>query len=266
MPAFVTIPAGQPSVTLPVIVIDDGAPEPAETVLVTLAAGSYTIKNPSNATVTIADDDLPGFTISAISGPTTENGGTATFTVVLNTQPVGGAGVSVTIPLSSNNTAEGTVSPASLTFTNALWNVVQTVTVTGVNDSLTDGNVGYQIDLGPTVSGDPAYDGRNPGPVLVTNNDNEPEVTIVATTPGASEGGTNGVFTVSRTGNTGSTLTVNYSISGTATNGADYTSLSGSVTIAAGSATATMWKPAAPKRLRRSPANLTAQSNNEAHA
>ena len=44
---------------------------------------------------------------------TTEGGGTASFTVVLNTQPT----ASVTIALSSSDTTEGTVSPASLTFT-----------------------------------------------------------------------------------------------------------------------------------------------------
>src|SRR3972149_798376 len=68
-----------------------------------------------------------------------------------------------------------------------------------------------------------------------------PMVTIAATSPDASEvGPTNGQFTVTRTGATTSALTVNYAISGTATNGIDYSTLSASVTIAAGSATATV--------------------------
>ena len=50
---------------------------------------------------------------------TTEAGGTATFTVVLNTQPT----ADVTIALSSSDTTEGTVGPASLVFTTANWNV-----------------------------------------------------------------------------------------------------------------------------------------------
>jgi hypothetical protein len=37
----------------------------------------------------------------------------------------------VTIALTSSDTTEGTVSPASLTFTPGNWNVAQTVTVTG---------------------------------------------------------------------------------------------------------------------------------------
>ena len=66
-----------------------------------------------------------------------------------------------------------------------------------------------------------------------------PTITISASTPSASETGpTAGQFTVSRTGGTTSPLTVNYTIGGTATNTTDYASLSGSVIIGAGSATA----------------------------
>ena len=72
---------------------------------------------------------------------TTEAGGNATFTVVLNTQPV----ADVTIGLSSSDTGEGTVSPNSLTFTSGNWSSVQTVTVTGVDDAIGDGNQSYTI-------------------------------------------------------------------------------------------------------------------------
>ncbi|HYS16460.1 MAG TPA: Calx-beta domain-containing protein [Candidatus Binatia bacterium] len=65
-----------------------------------------------------------------------------------------------------------------------------------------------------------------------------PSVSIMASVPTASESGTTGRFTVSRTGSTANPLTVAYSILGTATNGADYTNLPGSVTIPAGSPSA----------------------------
>ncbi len=51
----------------------------------------------------------------------------------------------MTIGLTSSDTTEGTVSPASVTFTAANWNTAQTVTVTGVNDDLDDGDVAYTI-------------------------------------------------------------------------------------------------------------------------
>ncbi len=61
--------------------------------------------------------------------------------MVLNTQPT----VDVTIALSSSDTTEGTVGPASLTFTNANWAAPQTVTVTGVDDAAVDGPQAYTI-------------------------------------------------------------------------------------------------------------------------
>ena len=74
----------------------------------------YNGLNPADVSVTNTDDEPSGITVSPVSGlVTTEAGGTATFTVVLNTQPT----ANVTIGLSSSDTTEGTVSPASLTFT-----------------------------------------------------------------------------------------------------------------------------------------------------
>ncbi|MBA3708345.1 MAG: hypothetical protein H0W83_05965, partial [Planctomycetes bacterium] len=63
-----------------------------------------------------------------------------------------------------------------------------------------------------------------------------PTVTIAATTPTAVEGGASGLFTVTRTGSTVFTLQVDYAASGssTATSGADYAFLSGSVLILPG--------------------------------
>jgi len=66
-------------------------------------------------------------------------------------------------------------------------------------------------------------------------------VTIRATDPNAAEAGPDaGEFTVRRFGDFSSPLTVYYTVGGTATNGVDYTTLSGSVTLAAGSPVATI--------------------------
>ncbi|NWG04107.1 MAG: hypothetical protein HXY44_14735, partial [Syntrophaceae bacterium] len=68
-----------------------------------------------------------------------------------------------------------------------------------------------------------------------------PTVTIVATDNTATEAGpTTGYFTVTRTGATTSALTVYYTVGGTATSGSDYNALSNSVTIPAGSSSATI--------------------------
>ena len=68
-----------------------------------------------------------------------------------------------------------------------------------------------------------------------------PTMTITATTRDASEqGSVSGKFTITRAGDTTDPLTVNYSISGTAGNGADYNSIPSSVTIPAGSSSTTI--------------------------
>src|SRR5262249_3243356 len=85
--------------------------------------------------VTKLDNDTAGITVTPTSGLITSEGGqAATFTIVLNSQPT----ADVMIGLSSSDTTEGTVSPPSLTFTAANWNVPQTVTVTGVEDAIVD--------------------------------------------------------------------------------------------------------------------------------
>ncbi len=80
----------------------------------------------------------PGIRVSPIAGlVTSEDGATAQFSVVLDTQP----GADVAIPISTGNPNEGSVSASALVFTPSNWNLPQTVTVTGVNDVVVDGSV-----------------------------------------------------------------------------------------------------------------------------
>ena len=82
-----------------------------------------------------------------------------------------------------------------------------------------------------------------------------PTVMLTASDATATEANTTtGTFTVSRTGSTAAALTVNYTVSGTATPGSDYNTLSGTVTIPASAASATMTV---------TPINDTAIENNE---
>jgi hypothetical protein len=140
---------------------------------------SYDGFDPADVSVTNSDDDSAGITVDPTTGlVTTEAGGSATFTVVLGSEPI----ANVTIPLSSNNTDEGTVAPASLIFTAANWNQPQTVTVTGVDDDLVDGDIGYTVLVGPASSVDPTYDGLSAPGLSVTNvDDDEPGTTLAGT-------------------------------------------------------------------------------------
>ena len=122
------------------------------------------------------DDDSPGVTIEPLTGLiTTESGGTATFTVTLNSQPSD----DVTITLFSEDEGEGTVDPIEIVFTPINWSSLVEVTNTGVNDNAPDGNQPYLINLQPAESNDPGYDGLDPQNVSVTNIDNDTPGTLV---------------------------------------------------------------------------------------
>lgn len=75
----------------------------------------------------------------------------------------------------------------------------------------------------------------NNGNLLAGNKVMSPSVSIVASLPAASQNGTvSGQFTLTRTGSTAATLTVNLTISGSAVNGSSYELISSPVTFAAG--------------------------------
>ena len=159
----------------------------------TSADGVYNGIDPADVSVTNTDNDASGITVSTISGPTTEAGGTATFTVVLNAEPT----ANVTVGLSTSDATEGTVLPASLTFTSANWNTAQTVTVTGVNDDLDDGDLAYSIVTAGATSADGVYNGIDPADVSVTNTDNDASGITVSTISGpTTEAGGTATFTV----------------------------------------------------------------------
>ncbi|MEO6034288.1 MAG: DNRLRE domain-containing protein [Verrucomicrobiota bacterium] len=136
----------------------------------------------------------PGFTVIPTNNLiTTESGGTATFSVALDTLPAS----DVTVAVSSSNPAEGTVSPVSLVFTPADWNVPQIVTITGQDDAVVDGTVAYSIVLAPATSSDVNYDGLNPADVQVVNGDNEGGITVAPTSGlTTTEAGGSATFTI----------------------------------------------------------------------
>lgn len=173
--------------------------------------------------------DFPWITVSPTSGLVTgENGQSANFAVVLATQPT----ADVTVPLASNDATEGTINATSLTFTTANWNVAQTVTITGVNDGVADGDVPYTIVTGAAVSLDPNFSGLNTIDVSVTNR-GEPSLSINDVTIAEGDTGTTqALFTVNLSWVPAATFTVDYATTdGTAIAGSDYTSASGTLTF-----------------------------------
>src|SRR5439155_1485718 len=108
---------------------------------------------------------------------------------------------------SSSNPAEGTVGPSSLTFTAANWSTPQTVTVTGVDDFVMDGDQPYAIVTGPPASADPKYSGLKPADVALVNKDDDVAGITVTPTSGlvTTEAGVTATFTVRLTSHPPST-------------------------------------------------------------
>ena len=145
-------------------------------------------------TINLSDDDAAGiFTIPEASLRTSESGGEASFDVVLLAQPTS----SVTVPLQSSDPGEGGVNVPSLLFTSTNWFVPQTVTVTGQDDVMADGDQAYVVQLLPAVSDDANYDGLDAMDVQASNlDDDEAGVTVSATELMVTEDGGSGSFTV----------------------------------------------------------------------
>ncbi len=190
--------------------VDDDLADGNQSFTITLAAATSTDSNyngldPTDVTVVNTDDESAGVTVGPISGNTSETGGTAFFTVRLNSEPANNVDIAVT----SSDTGEGTVSHTDLTFTSADWNVDQTITATGADDSLIDGNQSYTIVLAAATSTDPNYDGLNPLDVALTNIDNDTAgFTVGPISNDTDEGGGTATFTVRLNTQTTATVTV----------------------------------------------------------
>ncbi|WP_353848005.1 S8 family serine peptidase, partial [Microcystis sp. M59BS1] len=119
----------------------------------------------------ITPPPTPGVTLTQTAGNTTvtEGGNTDTYSLVLKTQPT----ADVTITLTSNN--QITLNSTSLTFTTTNWNTPQNVTVTAVDDTLTEGN--HTATITHNISStDTNYNGLTIGTVNVNIQDNDAEI------------------------------------------------------------------------------------------
>jgi regulation of enolase protein 1 (concanavalin A-like superfamily) len=179
------------------------------TAAATSVDANYNGTDAADVSVVNTDNDTAGITVTGANLTTTEAGGSATFTVQLNTQPTAG----VTIGLSSSDTSEGTVAPLSLTFTSANWSTPQTVTVTGVDDAEADGNINYKIITAAGASADANYNKLDAADVAVSNTDNEIVGITVTPTTGlvTTEAGGTATFNIKLTSRPAANVTLGVS-------------------------------------------------------
>ena len=175
---------------------DDGASRTA-TITHTFNGGGFDgVTN--TVAVTVTDND--GIVVSSPTpAKIPEAGGTATYTVKLESQPAG----SVTVAVKSSDEKAATVSPSTLTFTSSNGTTAQTVTVTGVPDDVDNAGDKRPVTITHTPSGygtsaetktvtvtvkddDAAPEGitLSVAPSMVEENDGATRITVTATVNG----------------------------------------------------------------------------------
>ena len=236
------IAAGATTGTITVNPTPDATIEADETVILTLAAGTgYAVGAPASATGTILNDDLPTLTINDVT-QAEGNAGTTNFTFTVSlSAPAGPGGVTFDIA-----TANGTATAGVDYVANSLTG--QTIpagastysfTVLVNGDALNEPADTFFVNV-TNVTNAIVGDGQGIG--TITNDDALPSFSINdATVIEGNAGTVNAVFTVTLSAASGQTTTVNYATAdGTATQPADYTSTTGTLTFTPGQTTQTI--------------------------
>jgi hypothetical protein len=227
----VTFAADEAYAILDVEASDDNSFNPDETVIVTLQSGmDYTLDTVDAGTVTIRDA-IPVVTVERVVD-TWEDGREGRFHFTRTgdlTDPL-----TVNYTISGSATADEGYEELSGTVEFAAGESEVEVVVTPIDD--TDADPDEEVTVTIDTSANYVVGTIATASMLIV--DDESPIVTVTTIADAFRDGADGLIRFTRTGDTSSSLTVSYSVSGTATSGTDYTALSGSVAFAAGEATA----------------------------
>ena len=205
-PATLTFTSGNwdSSQTVTVTGVDDSLIDGSQTTVVSIAVvdessnDSFDSLLDQTVSVSTADDDTAGFTVSQTDGSSsvTEGGSTDLITVVLDAQPTSNVVLSVV----SADTGEATVSPSTLTFTPTNWDTAQTITVTGVDDDQVDGDQTTNITISVVdASSDNDFDGITDQNIGVETADDDSVGFTVVETSGSTivgEDGSTDLFSI----------------------------------------------------------------------
>jgi hypothetical protein len=230
VPGILTIAAGSSVGTVTITPIDDDLGEPPQTVFLQLRGGAgYAVGTSSSATVTITDDsDLPVVTLGVSDGSVGEPSSTGKFKFTTTGTGAGNIVIHYSVsgtatPGTDYNALSGTVSMGR--------NSTSEITVTPVNDAVAEDFETVTVTIVP----DPLYTTHlDTSATLVITDDDHPVASVSTTNDAFTENSGTGKFWISRSGATTAALTVNYTMGGSAINGIDYTSVSGTATIPAG--------------------------------
>ena len=234
-----SIPAGSITGTISVPVIDDNLDEPDETFTITLSAPSNATIDDEQGTGTITDDEATP-TVSIGDVTVAEGAGAiAVFPVTLSRQ----SSRDVTVDYATSNdtaTAGSDYTTTASTLTIEAGATAGSIRVPVLDDNVDEPDETFTVTL--SAPSNATIDDEQ-GTGTITDDEATPTLSIgdatVAEGPGAVA-----VFTVTLSGRSSQTVTVDYATSNdTATAGSDYTATSDALTIPAGSITGTISVP-----------------------
>ncbi|MDX9695712.1 MAG: gliding motility-associated C-terminal domain-containing protein, partial [Bacteroidales bacterium] len=134
----------------------------------------YSGLNVESVTLINEDNDVANIILVITNYNTSEDAENTQFTLELATEPVS----EVSINIINSDVTEGLVEPENIVFTSENWNVKQTITVTGLDDDLKDGDIQYELSFAVT-STDNHYDMFSMESLQLTNIDNDGKFGLV---------------------------------------------------------------------------------------
>ncbi len=240
-PGSISISAGDLFAFLDVTVSDDPIVEPAETIIVTLTGtsnGAILVGTPAAATVTISDDTADTGTVSIAATDATGNeagSDNGQFTITQDIASATDTVVNFTVSGTATNGSDYTTIPVSISI--PAGSLIALLDVTVLDDPIVEPVETVNVTLTGTSNG--AIGVGTPAAATVTISDDTADtgtVSIAATDATGNEAGSdNGQFTITQDIASATDTVVNFTVSGTATNGSDYTTIPVSISIPAGS-------------------------------
>jgi Cysteine-rich secretory protein family len=239
----VTIASGSSSKTVTLDPVADTTVEPDETAVLTVTSGSgYTVGSPDTATGTITNDDTSVSVAVSPSVVTEDGAGNLAYTFTRTGVTSGALTVNFSVAGTASRTSDYTQSGAATfgstgTVVIAVGSTSATVTLNPSPD--TTAETAETATL--TVTSGTGYTVGSPSSASGTINNDDTRVTVtVAPSSVLENGGTNMVYTFTRTNTSAGAITVNFSVGGSAAFSTDYTQTgAASFTATSGSATFT---------------------------
>lgn len=239
----ITIPAGSSSGSLSLPIVDDADDENDETfsfgAIAITSGGNATATGTASPVVTITDNDDPIISITVAPAEATEGvvDDAFTFTVSLDSAPVGSATVNIQLGGTATNTVDYNVDGSlNLTFNNA---TPQTFTIDLLDDALDEADetiiASVSSATGATVTGS-----ANPTATATIKDDENPNVFLSITPGSVDEAAGTATLTATLSATTPNPVIVNLDTTGgEAVLGSDF-SLDSSITIPANTMSASI--------------------------